>query len=302
MVQTNKKNYKKLSGIGKLVWFGLALSFGMIINKLPYNVSAMIASIGSFLLLISIICSILATGKFYCEYKYNPETQNMPFSITGRLSRSKFFIYFFIYLIAFCLIMSIPRTSESDIYAILLLCLPFHILFLTAAIRRSQDCGMGSWFPLIPLVSIILFFLPSDNDNDFGPCPIKKTEHIQKHKMKKIENIKIEIVNNAKYTDLRKAERIKYLQSLKEQTSKELIKLNNEIEKEKDKMKDIPTDIAKYIKQKDTSITQKNILNLENKIIAIDEIIKSETTKQKAEKKQDKSWHSVVFGEVPSDA
>lgn len=105
----------------------------------------------------------------------------------------------------------------------------------------------------------------------------KKAQSIKK-KEAKTTPFKIEIVNNEKYIGLKKSDRVAFLKGLKKQTLKELSEQRKEIETEQAKLKDIPADVAKYIKQKDMSELEKNISRLENKIIAIDELIESETT------------------------
>ena len=89
----------------------------------------------------------------------------------------------------------------------------------------------------------------------------------------KTEKIKIEIVNNEEYTKYKSDGRIKYLNTLKKQTVSKLNELNKVIEAENKKVKDVPVDIAKYIKPKDTTSLQKEIIQLENKKLAIDELI-----------------------------
>jgi len=104
-------------------------------------------------------------------------------------------------------------------------------------------------------------------------------------KDRKTTNIKYEIVNNEKFLTLNKAERIKYLQSLRDQTAEELKKQNKEIENEQNKLKDLSAEVAKYVKHKKTTKQKQNIMELENKVKAIDEMIKSETEKPKGKKK-----------------
>lgn len=53
------------------------------------------------------------------------------------------------------------------------------------------------------------------------------------------------------------------------------------LESTHNKLSDIPTDIAKYIKSNDISGLKASISKLENKIIAIDELVESETTPKK---------------------
>ena len=93
---------------------------------------------------------------------------------------------------------------------------------------------------------------------------------------KDITKIKIEIVNDEKYINLKSNDRIEYLNNQKKQTVSELDKLNKMVEVENNKIKDIPVDIAKYIKPDNTSSLKNDILNLENKILALDELIELE--------------------------
>lgn len=99
-----------------------------------------------------------------------------------------------------------------------------------------------------------------------GPVNTKTT--------KDMTRIKIEIVNDEKY--IKSDNRIEYLNSLQKQTVAELNKLNNTLKIENAKLKDIPVDIAKYIKPKDISSLKNDIQKLENKKLVIDELIESE--------------------------
>lgn len=98
-----------------------------------------------------------------------------------------------------------------------------------------------------------------------------------KVKKEKATPFKVEIVNNEKYITLKKAERVAFLRDLKKQTVSELTKQKKELKKESDKLSDIPADVAKYIKTKDTSSLERSISDLENKLLAIDELIEAET-------------------------
>lgn len=110
------------------------------------------------------------------------------------------------------------------------------------------------------------------------------------HTQKDITQIKIEIVNDEKYVNLQSNDRIEYLNTLKKQTKSELTKLNKELQKENDKLKDIPVDIAKYIKPKDTTALKNDILKLENRLLAIDNLIWSEIN----DKKQKKEYEELT--------
>ena len=109
----------------------------------------------------------------------------------------------------------------------------------------------------------------------------KKVKETTETKVKKAKAtpFKVEIVNNEKYITLKKAERVAFLRDLKKQTTAELTKCRKELEKESNKLSDIPADVAKYIKAKDTSSLEKSISDLENKLLAIDELIEAETAK-----------------------
>ena len=104
---------------------------------------------------------------------------------------------------------------------------------------------------------------------------------------KDITKIKIEIVNDEKYINLKSNDRIEYLNNQKKQTISELDKLNKIVEVENNKIKDIPVDIAKYIKPNNTSSLKNDILNLENKILALDELIELEIDDKNKKKEYD---------------
>ena len=61
----------------------------------------------------------------------------------------------------------------------------------------------------------------------------------------------------------------------------ELTNKRKELELEHNRLNDIPTDIAKYIKSNDISGLKASISKLEKKVTAIDELIESETTPPK---------------------
>lgn len=109
----------------------------------------------------------------------------------------------------------------------------------------------------------------------------------------KTTTIKSEIVNDEQYLTLKKAGRVKYLQDLKKQILAEITNLHKEIEKEQNKLNDMPADVAKYVKTKDIMTQKHEILKLENKIIAIDELIKSEKEKTK-EKERMAGWQNYL--------
>ena len=129
------------------------------------------------------------------------------------------------------------------------------------------------WLMLIALIIwVIYLFLPKKIVKNLFVNPIAQLQTAP---------IKTEIINDGKYINLDKDSRIKYLYALKEQTVTELTSKRKELELERNRLNDIPTDIAKYIKPNDISGLKASISKLENKITAIDELIESETTSQK---------------------
>lgn len=129
------------------------------------------------------------------------------------------------------------------------------------------------WLMLIALIIwVIYLFLPKKIVKNLFVNPIAQLQTAP---------IKTEIINDGKYINLDKDSRIKYLYVLKEQTVKELTNKRKELELERNRLNDIPTDIAKYIKSNDISGLKASISKLENKIIAIDELVESETTPKK---------------------
>lgn len=129
------------------------------------------------------------------------------------------------------------------------------------------------WLMLIALIIWgIYLFLPKKIVKNLFVNPIAQLQTAP---------IKTEIINDGKYINLNKDSRIKYLYALKEQTVTELTSKRKELELEHNRLNDIPTDIAKYIKPNDISGLKASISKLENKITAIDELIESETTPPK---------------------
>lgn len=129
------------------------------------------------------------------------------------------------------------------------------------------------WLMLIALIIwVIYLFLPKKIVKNLFVNPIAQLQTAP---------IKTEIINDGKYINLNKESRIKYLYTLKEQTVMELTNKRKELELERNRLNDIPTDIAKYVKPNDISGLKASISKLENKITAIDELIESETTPQR---------------------
>ena len=82
----------------------------------------------------------------------------------------------------------------------------------------------------------------------------------------KTSSYKSEIVNNNNYLSLKKADRINHLQNLKNDSITELQKKRTELETQRNKFNDIPTDIAKYAKTTNASDLTHKIKTLENKM------------------------------------
>ena len=162
---------------------------------------------------------------------------------------------------------STKKIIQFVLYGLLIVCATvMAFLFPNSIFMKAFLTGISA------VIIMIICFLPHW---------IKKLARNLNKKRKKAQltPFKIEIVNNESYINLKKADRIAFLRDLKRKTSVELTKQRKKLEKEKDKLKDIPADVAKYIKIEDTSSFEKNIKILEKKIKAIDELIDLETVK-----------------------
>lgn len=183
------------------------------------------------------------------------------------------------------LILWIRRSASTFTKAIIALLLfgPIVIVFLYEFIKspafaetRKDVEAFVIGFILISFVLCLYYFLP--------PLIEKLTNKMkrnlkQKQKKEKAKPFKIEIVNNEKYINLKKDKRIAFLRNLKKQTVAELTKQKKELSKEIEKIENIPTDVVKYIKTTNKTKIENNILSLENKINAINELIGLETKK-----------------------
>lgn len=93
----------------------------------------------------------------------------------------------------------------------------------------------------------------------------------------KTRRAKVEIVNNPKYMNLKKADRVDWLKNMRGDMAVRLGKCQDDLMSECKKVQDIPADVAKYINQDNVSTLKKKIGELETKIAAIDELIAAET-------------------------
>ncbi len=186
-VQSMGKNtYKKLSVFGKFVLFGLGISMWMLrtgmnsIHDVHISGAQLISSVGSIGIILFIICFICAFfDSVYCEYEYQQGMENGLFSVSGRISRADFLKYFLCLLVAY----GIYAGLSFDIGFYVVILIPVQIAFLTAAVRRSQDCGDNPWVPLIPIYSLFLFFAHGDDEeNEYGPAK-SKNHDIRKTKI-----------------------------------------------------------------------------------------------------------------------
>ncbi len=171
--------------------------------------------------------------------------------------------------------------SWNDLYLVSWLCLfilSTLILSIPITLALKSDSKNRAWIITLDMLCFlpfgIIFYLISLVWAFSAWCSTDK-------KKTKINYIKKEIVNNPDYINLQKQNRIKYLYTLKEQTVMELTNKRKELELEHNRLNDIPTDIAKYIKSNDISGLKASISKLEKKVTAIDELIESETTPPK---------------------
>lgn len=93
----------------------------------------------------------------------------------------------------------------------------------------------------------------------------------------KTRRAKVEIVNNPKYMNLKKADRVDWLKNMRGDMAVRLGKCQDDLMSECKKVQDIPADVAKYINQDNVSTLKKKIGELETKIAAINELIVAET-------------------------
>ena len=171
--------------------------------------------------------------------------------------------------------------SWNDLYLVSWLCLfilSTLILSIPIALALKSDSKNRAWIITLDMLCFlpfgIIFYLISLGWAFSAWCSTYK-------KKTKINYIKKEIVNNPDYINLQKQDRIEYLHNIKKQTITEMTKNVEKLESTHNKLSDIPTDIAKYIKSNDISGLKAIISKLENKIIAIDELVESETTPKK---------------------
>lgn len=239
-IKRKKNVYKKLSGFGKFVWFGMYASICLvlmswqmmsdsytyygIVDEVALRAAGVFSLTAIAIFIIFLISSFL--NGLYCEYKYEPGIEKRLFSVSGRISRLSYLKYSLFCVLTFAVLTVIPGFSESNFRFIVFIALL--VLRATAAIRRAQDCGGSIWVYFIPIVSMILYFCPGDKDaNDYGP--VKESEETVKKPTTKaqkanIKTIKIQIINDEKYLNLKKVDRIKYLRKLKEQVCATLTK------------------------------------------------------------------------------
>lgn len=88
---------------------------------------------------------------------------------------------------------------------------------------------------------------------------------------------KVEIVNNPKYMNLKKTDRVDWLKNMRGDAAVRLGKCQHDLMSECKKVQDIPANVAKYINQDKVGTLKREIGELETKIAAIDELIAAET-------------------------
>ena len=136
---------------------------------------------------------------------------------------------------------------------------------------------------LLPVLLVVFAWIAAKRKHNNANK--KKQSDKPKVRQTKLTPFKVEIVNDEKYINLKQNKRIEFLHNLKKQTAATLTKQHKELETEVNKLKDVPADVAKYIKPKDTSALKDNISKLEYKLMAIDELLSAETGKTKQQKK-----------------
>ena len=153
-----KKTYIKLSTFGKFVWIGLLTSWSLTLSNFL------------FVLLFFVFMGLAFSNKVYCEYDPDSADTNSIISVTGRLSRKDYIIYILSLLFVCFVCIYINTIWSFGGRTLLFIEIVFEWIFCTLNIRRAQDCGLNSWFPVIPILGIILLFIPSEKkDNKYGP-------------------------------------------------------------------------------------------------------------------------------------
>jgi uncharacterized membrane protein YhaH (DUF805 family) len=95
----------------------------------------------------------------------------------GRVNRTTFIAYIFLYSLAVMAIALLVWNSWSDIGLFLnpAISVAWIVYSFSIAIRRAHDIGRSGWFALllfVPVANLILFFWPgSDGENDYGQQP-----------------------------------------------------------------------------------------------------------------------------------
>lgn len=122
----------------------------------------------------------------------------------------------------------------------------------------------------------------------------QNTHYVSIKDKKDIKQIKIAIINDNKYIDFKSDDRIEYLKNLKKQTESELDKLNKAIKIESGKIRNIPADIAKYVKTTDILSLRDNIQKLGNKKLALEELIALEINDKLQKKEYEVLAHKLT--------
>lgn len=97
----------------------------------------------------------------------------------GRAKRSEYWLFMLIHVIISIILGLIPLVLEWFLVVEVVYFLALLVLVLAVGARRLHDSGKSGWLQLILLIPLIgwvivliLFALPSDEDNKYGPRPM----------------------------------------------------------------------------------------------------------------------------------
>ena len=92
----------------------------------------------------------------------------------GRATRTEFWLFILIHCIILMALILVFSLLFGDLGVIILLvyALATYIPTLAVGARRLHDIGRSGWWQLIGIVAFIMWMLPSEGNNKYGPRPV----------------------------------------------------------------------------------------------------------------------------------